>query len=126
MQWTAPTRRHLGTKMSLMLRSGLSPLMAKTRRQSHLRSTSGMAPTPDLLAAMSGFRLIPSGLHSGPDVAGATGIRRVLTPSRHSDSPALCGPRLPERRRTPFRLAAAQLAPPCVTFGPTVLTDNFW
>ena len=29
MQWTAPTRRHLGAKMSLMLRSGLSPLMAE-------------------------------------------------------------------------------------------------
>ena len=54
-------------------------LLAKTRRQSHLRGTSAMVPGSDLLAAMSGFRLIPSGLHSGPDVAGATGIRRVLT-----------------------------------------------
>ncbi len=55
--------------------------MAKTYRSRHADATSGLAPTPDLLAAMSGFRLIPSGLPSGSDVAGATGIRGVLTQS---------------------------------------------
>jgi hypothetical protein len=45
-----------------------STASAKTYRQSHLRSTSGMAPTPDLLSAMSGFQLISSGVPSGPDM----------------------------------------------------------
>ncbi len=53
--------------------------MARTYRQSHLRGTSGMAPTPDLLAAMSGFRLIPSGITSGSDLADTPGVRGVLT-----------------------------------------------
>ena len=60
------------------------PEVARTYRQSRRRDTSAMAPGSDIPAAMSGFRLIPSGLHSGPDVAGATGIRRVLTRRRHS------------------------------------------
>jgi len=40
-----------------------------------------MAPTPDLLAVMSGFRLIPSGITSGSDVPDAPGIREVMTHS---------------------------------------------
>ncbi len=62
--------------------------MAKTHRQSHLRETSGMAPTLDLLAAMSGFRLIPSGITSGSDVPDAPGIREVMTQPGH------CGQRV--------------------------------
>ncbi len=52
--------------------------LAITPRKSHHLTMSGVPPTPDLRARMSEFRLISSGLHSGPDVAGATGIRRVL------------------------------------------------
>ena len=60
-------------------------LLAKTYRPSHLRGTSGMAPTPDLLAAMSGFRLIPSGIISGSDVPGTLGVRGVLTHNGSED-----------------------------------------
>ncbi len=44
-------------------------------------------------------RLYPSFRHSGQ---GWEGLK--VTPSRHSDNPALCGSSLPERRRTPFGL----------------------
>ena len=61
-----------------------SPVMARTYRQSHVRDTSGMAPTPDLLAAMFEFRLIPSGIASGPDVVDTLRVRGVLTLPGHS------------------------------------------
>ncbi len=102
MQWTAPTRRHLGAKMRLLLLSGLSPLMAKTYRSGHARYTSAYPSASDILAAMSGFDPIPSGLHSGPDVAGATGIRRVLTHCRHS----------PKRKAAPKDRSGTLFRPP--------------
>ncbi len=43
MQWTAPTRRHLGAKIGLMLRSDLSPLMA-TRRPPAARNRLPLFP----------------------------------------------------------------------------------
>jgi hypothetical protein len=61
--------------------------MARTYRQSRLRATSAMVPGSDIPAAMSGFDPFPSGMPPGPDVAGATGIRRVLTRRRHYFSP---------------------------------------
>ncbi len=47
------------------------------------------------------FRFTPNNGHSGAH-AGLP----VVTPSRHSDNPALCGSSLPERRRTLFKLTA--------------------
>jgi hypothetical protein len=41
-----------------------------------------MASASDLLAAMSGFRPIPSGFPPGPDVPGNPGIRGKMTLSR--------------------------------------------
>ena len=58
-------------------------LLAKTCRQSHFRRTSGMPPALDILAAMSGFELNPSGMPSGPDVADALGVRGKVTRSSH-------------------------------------------
>ena len=69
-------------------------MLAKTYRPSHLRGTSGMAPTPDLLTAMSGFRLVPFGITSGSDVPDAPGIREVMTLS----GSARCLRRIPDRR----------------------------
>jgi len=57
--------------------------MAITRRQSHLLTMSGVAPTSDLRARMSRISLFSSGLPPGPEVPGATGRRGLLTPNRH-------------------------------------------
>ena len=54
-------------------------LVAKTYRSDHARRMSALPSTSDLLAAMSGFRPIPSGITSGSDVSDAPGIRGVLT-----------------------------------------------
>ena len=50
-----------------------SPVMAITRRQSHLLTMSEVAPTPDLRARMSGIVLFSSGL---PPRSGSTGCYR--------------------------------------------------
>jgi hypothetical protein len=63
------------------------PFMARTYRQSHLLNMSGVPPTPDLRARMSGFRVIRAGLPSGSDVPIGTGGRGVMTLPGHSGRP---------------------------------------
>ena len=50
-----------------------------------VRATSAILPvwpqTPDLLAAMSGFQLVPSGMASGADVTDSPGLRGKMTQS---------------------------------------------
>ncbi len=60
-----------------------SPLLAITRRQSHLLTMSGVPPTPDLQARMSGIGWFSFGLPPSPEVPGATGVRGVLTHNGH-------------------------------------------
>ncbi len=55
MQWTAPTRRHLGAKKRCQPMGCECPELAKTYRQSHLLTMSEVAPTPDLRTRMSGI-----------------------------------------------------------------------
>ena len=73
MQWTAPIRRHLVAKMRLVLRSGLSPLMANKRSSSHVRGRSGVPPTSDIQAPMSVFVLISSVLTPAADILDKAG-----------------------------------------------------
>ncbi len=87
MQWTAPAHRHLGAKMRLMLRSGLSLLMAMTYRQRRLRATSAMASGSDIPVAMSDFELISSALPPGSDVTNSPSIRGVMTQPGHWRGP---------------------------------------
>jgi hypothetical protein len=60
--------------------------MARTYRSSHTRLTVSLPLIPDLLAAMSGFRPIPSGFPPGPDVPASPGIRGKMTHSGHIGS----------------------------------------
>jgi len=69
MQWTAPTLRHRGARYRPPLRSGVSPLMAITYRQNHLRGTSASPPRPDIPVPMSAFCQITSASPPTSDIA---------------------------------------------------------
>ena len=74
---------HDRTQLSPMLRSHLSPLMAMTYRQSHLRATSGLPPGADIQKLMSVFVLISSGSPPRADVADPPRERGVMTHNGH-------------------------------------------
>jgi hypothetical protein len=59
------------------------PRLARTYRQSHLLTMSGVPPTPDLRARMSGNPLFSSGLPPGSEVPGTVSDRGVLTQPGH-------------------------------------------
>ena len=51
-------------------------LLARKRSSSHVRGTSGLGPTPDILSEMSALPLTP-------DVAGTRRVRGLLTHNGH-------------------------------------------
>ncbi len=51
MQWTAPTRRHLGAKMLVPFDEPKLLLLANKRSSSHVRGASAYPPTGDIRVA---------------------------------------------------------------------------
>ncbi len=58
---------------------GLSPLLARTYRQSHLLGTSGLVPASDIHLPMSALPRFSSASPPTPDVADPLRVRGVLT-----------------------------------------------